>query len=240
MAKVSRLSTLMIISYSLILTEPFPLALFLVTLGTILTSLLMGTITFNSMAQLWELKIALLLLVFFRIQSPGNALFQPHTWLRYIDDIFTAFTSTIKAINTSFLDVILFTQYGQILLKNATRNRQRLFAYLLYSTTLDTNKSKRVPFMTTYNPSLSSPTSPKNTTIYLFLLAVARQLFSIFFSAAFRRSPSLITQLILISHSLSVQFSLRKKTVTCLYIFYGRTNYVFYSTGKIYAQLTPT
>ena len=140
--------------------------------------------------------------LFFRIQSPGNAPFQPHTWLRYIDDIFTAFTSTIKAINTSFLDVILFTQYGQILLKNATRNRQRLFAYLLYSTTLDTNKSKRVPFLTTYNPSLSSPTSPKNTTIYLFLLAVARQLFSIFLSAAFRRSPNL-RDLLLVTVKLS-------------------------------------
>ena len=65
--------------------------------------------TFKSTAQLWALKWPPLLLTFSLGISKKNALrnapFQPHTWLRYIDDIFMIWTESLENLKI-FIDYL--------------------------------------------------------------------------------------------------------------------------------------
>ena len=271
-----------------------------------------------------------LFLGYFEANAFENAPFQPHTWLRYIDDIFMIWTegldnlkifidylnnihSTIKftsshsSTNIPFLDVsVSLTNDGtistdlytkptdkhqhllysschplhtkkaipfslalrlrRICSTDATFNTRaaQLTTYLLkrgYSRnfvtkqirraadiprrltlqTKDVNKPKRIPFITTFNPSL-----PHISNIikkhYNLLLSSNRckKVFQHLPVVAFRRSPNLRDLLVtakLSSNSAKPQlpsgsFRCGRNCATCPYISHGLTTYTFFSTGE--------
>ena len=279
-------------------------------------------------------SFANLFLGYFEANALKNAPFQPHTWLRYIDDIFMIwtegldnlkifidylnnihpnikFTSSHSSTNVPFLDVdvsltndgnictdlytkptdkhqhLLFSSCHPLHTKKAipfslalrlrricstdetfsTRAAQ-LTTYLLkrgYNRDLvteqvqraanipriqtlqtkDVNKPKRIPFITTFNPSL-----PHISNIikkhYNLLLSSNRckNVFQNLPVVAFRRSPNLRDLLVtakLPSNSTnshpqlpSGSFRCGQNCTTCPYISDGQPSYTFFSTGETY------
>ena len=266
-----------------------------------------------------------LFLGYFEANALENAPFQPHTWLRYIDDIFMIWTegldnlkifidylnnihSTIKftsshsSTNIPFLDVsVPLTNDGSISTDLYTKPTDK-HQHLLYSSchplhtkkaipfslalrlrricstlrlilallnlpltslnrnfvtkqirraahiprrltlqTKDVNKPKRIPFITTFNPSL-----PHISNIikkhYNLLLSSNRckKVFQHSPVVAFRRSPNLCDLLVtakLSSNSAKPQlpsgsFRCGRNCATCPYISHGLTTYTFFSTGE--------
>ena len=271
-----------------------------------------------------------LFLGFFEANALKNAPFQPHTWLRYIDDIFMIWTegldnlkifidylnnihSTIKftsshsSTNIPFLDVnVSLTNDGNISTDLYTKPTDK-HQHLLYSSchplhtkkaipfslalrlrricstdatfhtrtaqlatyllkrgynrnfvnkqirraadiprqltlqTKDINKPKRIPFITTFNPSL--PHISHIIKKHFNLLLSSNRCKSVFQYppvVAFRRSPNLRDLLVttkLPSNSANPQlpcgsFRCGKNCATCPYISHGLTTYTFFSTGE--------
>ena len=133
----------------------------------------MITTTFRSMAQPWVLKWPPLLPTFFLVPFETNALknapFNPHTWFRYIDDIFMIwtegldnlkifidylnhihpsikFTSSHSSTNVSFLDVnVSLTNDGNISTDLYTKPTDK-HQHLLYSSCHPLHTKKAIPF----------------------------------------------------------------------------------------------
>ena len=271
-----------------------------------------------------------LFLGYFEANALENAPFQPHTWLRYIDDIFMIWTegldnlkifidylnnihSTIKftsshsSTNIPFLDVsVSLTNDGSIstdLYTKPTDKHQHLLysschplhtkkaipfslalrlrricstdatfntraaqltTYLLkrgYSRnfvtkqirraadiprrltlqTKDVNKPKRIPFITTFNPSLPHISNIIKKHHNLLLSSNrCKKVFQHLPVVAFRRSPNLRDLLVtakLSSNSAKPQlpsgsFRCGRNCATCPYISHGLTTYTFFSTGE--------
>ena len=271
-----------------------------------------------------------LFLGFFEDNALKNAPFQPHTWLRYIDDIFIIWTegldnikifidylnnihSTIKfttlhsSTNIPFLDVsVSLTNDGSISTDLYTKPTDK-HQHLLYSSchplhtkkaipfslalrlrricstdatfhtrtaqlttyllkqgynrnfvnkqirraadiprqltlqTKDINKPKRIPFITTFNPSL--PHISHIIKKHFNLLLSSHRCKSVFQHppvVAFRCSPNLRDLLVtakLPFNSSNPQlpsgsFRCGKNCATCPYICHGLTTYTFFSTGE--------
>ena len=271
-----------------------------------------------------------LFLGFFEANALKNAPFQPHTWLRYIDDIFMIWTegldnlkifidylnnihSTIKftsshsSTNIPFLDVsVSLTNDGSISTDLYTKPTDK-HQHLLYSSchplhtkkaipfslalrlrricstdatfhtrtaqlttyllkrgynrnfvnkqirraadiprqlTLqnkDINKPKRIPFITTFNPSL--PHISHIIKKHFNLLLSSYRCKSVFQHppvVAFRRSPNLRDLLVTAKLPFnssnpqlpSSSFRCGKNCATCPYICHGLTTYTFFSTGE--------
>ena len=133
----------------------------------------MTTTIFKSTAPPWVLKWLPLtqtfFWVFFEAKALENAPFQPHTWLRYIDDIFMIWTegldnlktfidylnnihSTIKftsshsSINIPFLDVsVSLTNDGSISTDLYTKPTDK-HQHLLYSSCHPLHTKRAIPF----------------------------------------------------------------------------------------------
>ena len=271
-----------------------------------------------------------LFLGLFEANALKNAPFQPHTWLRYIDDIFMIWTegpdnlkifidylnnihSTIKftsshsSTNIPFLDVsVSLTNDGSISTDLYTKPTDK-HQHLLYSSchplhtkkaipfslalrlrricstdatfhtrtaqlttyllkrgynrnfvnkqirraadmprqltlqTKDINKPKRIPFITTFNPSL--PHISHIIKKHFNLLLSSHRCKSVFQHppvVAFRRSPNLRDLLVTAKLPFnsthpqlpSGSFRCGKNCATCPYICHGLTTYTFFSTGE--------
>ena len=271
-----------------------------------------------------------LFLGFFKANALKYAPFQPHTWLRYIDDIFMIwtegldnlkifigylnnihptikFTSSHSSTNIPSLDVsVSLTNDGSISTDLYTKPTDK-HQHLLYSSchplhtkkaipfslalrlrricstdaafhtrtaqlttyllkrgynrnfvnkqirraadiprqltlqTKDINKPKRIPFITTFNPSL--PHISHIIKKHFNLLLSSNRCKSVFQHppvVAFRRSPNLRDLLVtakLPFNSTNPQlpsgsFRCGKNCATCPYISYGLTTYTFFSTGE--------
>ena len=277
-------------------------------------------------------SFANLFLGLFEKNALRNAPFQPHTWLRYIDDIFMIwtespenlkifidylnnihptikFTSSHSPTSVPFLDVnVSLTSDGNIntdLYTKPTDKHQHLLysachplhtkkaipfslalrlrricstdetfkirtteltTYLLKrgykrnfvtkqiqraadipcTHTLQpkqTDKPKRIPFITTYNPSLPSIFNIIKKHYNLLLSSDrCKNAFLHLPVVAFRRSPNLRDLLVTAKLSPNVthynstlpsgSFRCGKNCATCPYIFHGLTNYKFCSTGE--------
>ena len=133
----------------------------------------MITTTFRSMAQPWVLKwpplFANLFLGTFEANALQNVPFNPHTWFRYIDDIFMIwtkgldnlnifidylnnihpsikFTSSHSSTNVSFLDVnVSLTNDGNISTDLYTKPTDK-HQHLLYSSYHPLHAKKAIPF----------------------------------------------------------------------------------------------
>ena len=271
-----------------------------------------------------------LFLGFFEANALKNAPFQPHTWLRYIDDFFMIWTegpdnlkifidylnnihSTIKftsshsSTNIPFLDVsVSLTNEGSISTDLYTKPTDK-HQHLLYSSchplhtkkaipfslalrlrricstdatfhtrtaqlttyllkrgynrnfvnkqirraadmprqltlqTKDINKPKRIPFITTFNPSLRHISHIIKK--HFNLLLSSHRCKSVFQhppAVAFRRSPNLRDLLVTAKLPFnsthpqlpSGSFRCGKNRATCPYICHGLTTYTFFSTGE--------
>ena len=162
--------------YALPPTKPFPLAHSLTSFAWfspwIISPLMISTIS-KSTAPPWVLKWLPVMPTFFLVFSKQtlwkNAPFQPHTWLRYIDDIFMIWTegldilkifidylnnirSTIKftssqsSTNITFLDVnVSLTNDGNISTDLYTKPTDK-HQHLLYSSCHPLHTKKAITF----------------------------------------------------------------------------------------------
>ena len=266
-----------------------------------------------------------LFLGYFEANALENAPFPPHTWLRYIDDIFMIWTegldnlkmfidypnnvhSTIKftsshsSTNIPFLDVsVSLTDDGTIstdLYTKPTDKHQQLLhsschplhtkkaipfslalrlrricstdATFKFNTiaaqlttfllkrvskqirraadiprrltlqTKDVNKPKRMPFITTFNPSLPHISNIiKKTLQFVALFKPLQKSFSAFTCSSLQAlpQPSWLVTAKLSSNSAKPQlpsgsFRCGRNYATCPYISHGLTTYTFFSTGE--------
>ena len=273
-----------------------------------------------------------LFLGYFEAKALENAPFQPHTWFRYIDDIFMIwtegldnlkvfidylnsihptikFTSSHSSTNVPFLDVnVSLTDNGDISTDLYTKPTDK-HQHLLYSSchpshtkkaipfslalrlrricstdetfntraaqlttyllkrgynrnlvtkqiqratdiprrlalqTKDVNKNKRVPFITTFNPSLPHISNIIKRHFHLLLSSNrCKTVFQQLPVVAFRRSPNLRDLLVKAKLPSNLtnphpqlpsgSFRCGKNCATCPYITDGLTTYTFLSTGE--------